>query len=203
MVSLFARAIRRAGIPVRFSEGFHPLPRIVLGPALSVGIESVSEYMDLEINGNIDSCELLRKMNCQLPNGLKLLDLREIPLKFPSISDSITGNEYAITLEGVWLDLIKDSQELNNKIRTFFETKEKYIEVKRKSGVLRIDLRQWVEKLQLKGDTSIEMVIKMRGGRAVKPYDVLKGVLGLREDEGGGISVLKTGVHFKTGPFED
>ena len=202
VVALFSRAIRRAGIPVKFSEGFHPLPRIVLGPALSVGIESVAEYMDLEINGNIDSCELLRKMNCQLPNGLKLLDLREIPLKFPSISDSITEIEYSITLEGVWLDLIKDSQELSNKIRTFFKTKEKYIEVKRKSGVLRIDLRQWVEKLQLTGDTSIEMVIKMRGGRAVKPYDVLKGVLGLREDEGG-ISVLKTGVHFKTGPFGD
>jgi hypothetical protein len=47
------------------------------------------------------------------------------------------------------------------------------------------------------------MVIKMRGGRAVKPYDVLKGVLGFREDEGGRISVFKTGVHFKTGPFED
>ena len=56
--------------------------------------------------------------------------------------------------------------------------------------------------VRFKGDTSIEMVIKMRGGRAVKPYDVLKGVLGLREDEGG-ISVLKTGVHFKTGPFGD
>ena len=203
LVSLFSRAVRRADVPIRFSEGFHPLPKIVLGPALSVGIESVAEYMDLEINGDINSRKLLRKINGQLPSGLKLIDLREIPLKFPSIPDSISAIEYSLSLAEVWSDLIKDSQELSSKFRTFLKTKEKYIEVKRKSGILRIDLRQWVEGLQPKGDASIQMIVKMRGGRTVKPYDVLKGVLGLKGDEVGKISILKTGVRFTTLPFGD
>ena len=45
LVTLFSRVIRRAGIPIRFSEGFHPLPKIVFGPALPVGVESISEYI--------------------------------------------------------------------------------------------------------------------------------------------------------------
>jgi radical SAM family uncharacterized protein/radical SAM-linked protein len=199
LVTLFSRVIRRAGIPIRFSEGFHPLPKIVLGPALPVGVESISEYMDLEINGNINGSELVKEISRQLPNGFKILDLREIPLKFPSISDSIDKIEYSLSLEGPGSGFLKNSQDLRDKIRNFLKTKEKHIEVKRKSGVLRIDLREWVERLQLKDDTSLEMVLKMRGGRTVRPYEVLKGVLGLKEDEGKKVPVLKTGVHFKAG----
>ncbi|MCK5256542.1 MAG: TIGR03960 family B12-binding radical SAM protein, partial [Deltaproteobacteria bacterium] len=87
LVTLFSRAIRRAEIPIRFSEGFHPLPKVVFSPALPVGIESIAEYVDLDIDGNTDILELTRKMSHQLPNWFKVLELREIPLKFPSISD--------------------------------------------------------------------------------------------------------------------
>jgi len=197
LVTLFSRAIRRAGIPIRFSEGFHPLPKVVFSPALSVGIESRAEYMDLEINGNIDSYELTRMMNRQLPNWLEVLESREIHLKFPSISDNITKIEYSLSLKGLGSDFISDSQELNDKINTFFKMKERFIEVKRKSGALKIDLRSWVEKLQLKSDTSLEMVLEMRGEKTVRPYEVLKGVLGLEEDEIRKVSVVKTKVCFK------
>ena len=79
--------------------------------------------------------------------------------------------------------------------------KERYVEIKRKSGVLRTDLRSWVEKLQLKGDASLEMVLKMRREKTVRPYEVLKGVLELDEVEGRKVSVLKTKVYFKESPL--
>ena len=199
LVTLFSRAIRRAGIPIRFSEGFHPLPKVVFSPALSVGIESIAEYMDLEINGNINSDNLTRVMNRELPYWLKVLESREIPLKFPSISDIIIKIEYSLSLERLEADFISNSKELNDKIHAFFEMRERYVEVKRKSGALRIDLRSWVEKLQLKSDNSLMIVLKMRGGETVRPYEVLKGVLGFDENEGKKVSVLKTRVHFKTG----
>ena len=101
LVTLFSRSIRRAGIPIRFSEGFHPLPKVVFSPALPVGMESIAEYVDLEINGNTDSCKLKTTLSCQLPNWFKVLDLSEIPLNFPSISDIITGIEYALSLENL------------------------------------------------------------------------------------------------------
>jgi len=201
LVTLFSRAIRRAGIPIRFSEGFHPLPKIVFSPALSVGIESIAEYMDLEVNGDMNSYELTRVMNRQLPHWLKVLDSREIPLKFPSISDSIKKIEYTLSLEGWGTYFISNSKELNDKIDAFFEVRERSLEVKRKSGTLRIDLRSWVEELQLMSDNSLVMVLKMRGERTVRPYEVLKGVLGLDENEGKKVSVVKTRVHFKENPI--
>ena len=198
LVSLFSRAIRRAKIPIRFSEGFHPLPKVVFSPALPVGIESVAEYVDLEINGNTDSYELGRVMNHQLPDWLNVLELREIPLKFPSISDTIIGIEYLLSLEGLDTNLISNYKELRNKISSFLEIKEKYMEVKRKSGFVRIDLKSWVDKIQLTGDTSLEMALKMRGGKTVRPYEALRGVLGLKEDEAKKFSILKNRVHFRT-----
>lgn len=201
LVTLFSRAIKRAGIPVRFSEGFHPLPKVVFSPPLPVGVESRAEYVDLEINGNINSDELMRSMNRQLPDWLKVLELREIPLKFPSISDSITKIEYSLFLKGLKDNFVCNFKELDDKLHAFFEMKERYIDVKQKSGISKIDLKPWVEKLQLKDGTSLEMVLKMRGGKTVRPYDVLKGVLGLEEDKGRKIPVVKTKVHFKMGTF--
>jgi radical SAM family uncharacterized protein/radical SAM-linked protein len=201
LVALFSRVIKRAGIPIRFSEGFHPLPKFVFGPALPVGIESIAEYMDLEISGTMNSDELAKEMNRQLPEWLKVLELREIPLKFPSISDSIIKIEYSLSLERLGSDFISNSMDLRDKIHAFFEMKERYIEIKRKSGVLRFDLRPWVEEFKLQSDTSLEMVLKQRGEKTVRPYEVLKGVLGLEEDEGRKIPVLKTKVHFKENPL--
>ena len=94
LLTVFLRALRRAGIPMRFSEGFHPLPRIVFGPALSVGLESRAEYVDLEIYGAIDCDELSKVLNWELPEWIRVLESKEIPLKFPSISDSIIGIRY-------------------------------------------------------------------------------------------------------------
>ena len=158
----------------------------------------MAEYVDLEINGNTDSYELGRVMNHQLPDWLNVLELREIPLKFPSISDTIIGIEYLLSLEGLDTNLISNYKELQNKISSFLEIKEKYMEVKRKSGFVRIDLKSWVDKIQLTGDTSLEMALKMRGGKTVRPYEVLKGVLGLKEDEAKKFSILKNRVHFRT-----
>ncbi len=101
LLNVFTRALRRAGIPMRYSEGFHPLPRIVFGPALSVGLESRAEYVDLEIYGTIDGDEFAKVLNWELPEWIRVLESKEIPLKFPSISDSITGIRYFVWLNRV------------------------------------------------------------------------------------------------------
>ena len=73
------------------------------------------------------------------------------------------------------------------------------MEVKRKSGIVKIDLKSWVEKLQLRDDTSLEMALKVSGGKTVRPYEVIESVLGLKRDEAKKVSELKTKVHFKMG----
>ncbi len=75
------------------------------------------------------------------------------------------------------------------------------LEVKRKSGCSQINLKQWVEEIRLKKDTSVEMLVRMTGGKTVRPFEVLKAIFNLTEDEKGRISVLKTEVNFRIEPF--
>ena len=201
LLTVFLRALRRAGIPMRFSEGFHPLPRIVFGPALSVGLESRAEYVDLEIYGAIDCDELSKVLNWELPEWIRVLESKEIPLKSPSISDSMVGIRYSVWLTGLESDSLKNPEWLQKSITDFVNKVDSHIDVKRKSGFSRVDLKQWVEEIHLKDDTAVEMLVRMTGGKTVRPFEVLKAIFNLTEDEKGTFSVLKTEANFRMEPF--
>jgi radical SAM-linked protein len=203
LLAVFSRALRRAKVPMRFSEGFHPLPRIVLGPALAVGIESRSEYMDLEIQGAVDCCELTRLLTREVPEWLRVLKSKEIPLKFPSISDSIIGITYVFSLKGLLEDHFPGSEDLGKRLHAFTSNDTNYLDIKRKSGSSRIDLNQWIEKVHLDDETALEVIIKMSGGKTVGPYEVLRAILELKALEKEKVLVIKTGERFRLGPFKD
>ncbi|MBI3815198.1 MAG: TIGR03960 family B12-binding radical SAM protein, partial [Nitrospinae bacterium] len=84
---VFSRAFRRAGIPLLYSEGYHPHPRIAFGFALPVGIESSWEYLDAEIGGYLDAEEFVKQLNTKLPIGLKVISAEPVPSGARSISD--------------------------------------------------------------------------------------------------------------------
>jgi len=90
LMSCLSRALRRTGLRIKYSKGFHPLPKLSFGPALSVGIESEAEYADVELEEMIRPDELKERLNIQLPQDISVLDVQSIPLGASSISDSIT-----------------------------------------------------------------------------------------------------------------
>ncbi len=100
LVSAFSRASRRAGLPLKYSEGFHPLPRIVFSPPIPSGIESVSEYADIELVRNMDPCEVMVLMNNKLPDGIRITDAHKIPLNTPPLQSIIRGFIYRIEKGG-------------------------------------------------------------------------------------------------------
>jgi radical SAM-linked protein len=202
LLAVFSRALRRAGIPLRFSEGFHPLPRIVLGPALPVGFESRAEYLDLQVLGVPNSVELAKVLNFELPEWLRVLESDEIPLKFPSISDSIIGVKYRVDLSNLDPDPSKITLRLEEGIRTFSRKADNYLKIKHKSGSSLVDLKEWIEDLSLRDNTTVEMLVKMKGGKTVRPFEILQAVFGLTEDEKGKSGVLKTDAAFRVGPFQ-
>ncbi|MDH5526093.1 MAG: TIGR03960 family B12-binding radical SAM protein [Nitrospirota bacterium] len=79
VLALFARVVRRGGIPVALSEGHHPRPRLSFGPALALGAESTSEVMDLLLTRPMDAAELCDRMNGALPEGLIALEAVPVP----------------------------------------------------------------------------------------------------------------------------
>jgi len=96
LTRVLIRAFRRARIPLAFSQGFHPLPRISFGPPLPVGYESEAEYLDFQFPGDMNPEEITLRMNQVLSPGVRFIETKEIPLKSPSIFDSIISNLYSV-----------------------------------------------------------------------------------------------------------
>lgn len=106
MINLFSRAVARAQIPIRFSQGFHPHPKFSFATALSVGVESCAEYMDMEIDADYGADRVKEELNRVLPEGMEILDCREIPLRAESLSVIIDKIWYRVTLpDPIVLDL--------------------------------------------------------------------------------------------------
>ncbi len=72
LLRLFQRAIRRADIPVVFSRGFHPIPKIKFERALKLGVESDDEKMYIKLILPLSCKELIWRLNAQLPQGIRI-----------------------------------------------------------------------------------------------------------------------------------
>ncbi len=73
------RAIRRAKLPMAYSQGFSPKPKLTFSPALSLGIESHAEFVDLTLIGLHDADETGRALTAQLPPGLRVVAVSSAP----------------------------------------------------------------------------------------------------------------------------
>lgn len=98
LVRLFDRAIRRAGIPISYTGGFHPGPKISIALALSLGMTSNGEIVDFENHTQMDIDEFTEKLKAQLPSELPIFQVEELPLKSPKPTQLLDKVEYIITL---------------------------------------------------------------------------------------------------------
>jgi radical SAM family uncharacterized protein/radical SAM-linked protein len=98
LARLFDRAIRRASLPITFSGGFHPSPRIMIANALPLGATSTGEIVDFELTKPIEIEAFQQQLAAQLPLDIPIYKVEEIDLKAPSATQSLAQVEYVITL---------------------------------------------------------------------------------------------------------
>ena len=96
---IIIRAVRRAGIKIKYSEGFNPKPKINFSNPIPLGIESVAEYADLIILQDLDAMDFMDMMNMQLPKGLKLVKSKVIASKTASLMSDISVCLYSFRLK--------------------------------------------------------------------------------------------------------
>src|SRR5512134_3359698 len=92
------RAVKRAGIPVRWSAGFHPAPRIGFGDALPLGVASETELLDLDLAAPCAPDAVLTALNRELPDGITVLAAAVIPRRAPSAAASLASAVYRVPL---------------------------------------------------------------------------------------------------------
>ncbi|MGC1247714.1 MAG: TIGR03960 family B12-binding radical SAM protein [Spirulinaceae cyanobacterium] len=123
LVRLFDRAIRRASLPISFTGGYHPGPRISIASALSLGATSSGEIVDFELTEAMDVDTFQAKLAEQLPKDITLFHGEEVAIKSLSANRLLEKAEYLLTIATTemvsketwqqWLDEIKQSQEIN------------------------------------------------------------------------------------------
>ena len=97
-MDVLERAIRAAGLPARYSEGFNPHMKLSMGPALPLGLESRHEVFDVEGIGPFGP-DAAARINEKLPPGLAVLEVRELSAGEPSLSKAVKSARYAVRLE--------------------------------------------------------------------------------------------------------
>jgi len=98
LMRLFDRALRRASLPISFTGGFHPGPRVSAANALSLGITSTGEVVDFELKQAMDPLEFQQRLAAQLPGEIPLYSVAEVPLHTPSATKLLERAEYYLRL---------------------------------------------------------------------------------------------------------
>ena len=102
---IWERALRRAGLPVAYTEGFSPRPKLSFGLALSTGYESLGEYLDINLRddapgGDVALEQLPALLDPALPVGIEVQTVVPLPLGAASLQQAVTSCTWHIELSG-------------------------------------------------------------------------------------------------------
>jgi hypothetical protein len=97
VMRIFERAFAAAGVPVSFSEGFHPHVRMSFGPPLKTGWEGLEEYMDLQLESPMD--DMAGAVNAKLPDGFRVIRVVPIDDRTPKLAVDIIAVELEAVME--------------------------------------------------------------------------------------------------------
>src|SRR3972149_4167956 len=106
------RAFRRAKLPLEYSQGFNPRPRLNLASALPLGITSQGEILDTWLSKQIPVMEIKKALDKGLPPGIQIIEVTEVDLGLPSLQSQVTSAEFMAKLLAYVPDLDERIQNL-------------------------------------------------------------------------------------------
>jgi radical SAM-linked protein len=166
------RALRRASVPMAYSAGFSPHPRISYVGAAPTGTASEAEYVEIALTQRCDTLQLHAALDAALPAGLDVLEVVEAGEG--SLPERITGSVWRIELPGISRDTA------NRAVAAFLAAIEVPVERLTKDGVRRLDARNAVVHLAVfgehEGPYAILRLVVRHGTPSVRPDDVMTGL---------------------------
>ncbi len=97
-MDVLERAIRAAGLPARYTEGFNPHMKLSMGPALALGLESRHEVFDVDGRAPFPA-DAADRINAKLPAGIEALEVRGLAAGEPSLAKAVKGARYTVRLD--------------------------------------------------------------------------------------------------------
>jgi len=171
LVRMILRTLRRAGIPLVYSQGFNPKPKVSFGPALSVGVVSEAEYMDFDSWEPFDADELQRRVQSVAPAGLAFDTLRSLRSGAPKLGETIRAARYRVSL---------DADALAHGVERFAAAERITIQRVAKSGKVRtFDINEEIEAVEPNGSGTLRFTLAIHhDGASIRPEEALRALFG-------------------------
>lgn len=166
----FQKAIRRANIPVAYSEGFSPHQILSFAFPLSVGFTSEGEYFDIELTDEVNCCEIRERLNGVMSEGIKVIDVKALDEKSINCMSAVFAASYRVTIKDDislpdnYIDIFNDyfSQE------TIVVNKPK----KKGGGFIEINLKQFLYNYSIDGRV-LEFTVNASSSDNIRPGFVI------------------------------
>ena len=183
------RAMRRARLPLRYSQGFHPLPRIVFSDALPVGMESVHEYCTVELTRRYSAQELAAVVNPHLPEGLTVFKVEENTLKNKALADRIT--KYILLLPEHAMPGFPCRSTMEQCIAEFSRKDECPVQTLKKGEAVTVDVKPLIEKIALSSKNAVELQLHSSRKKTPKVMEILAEIFHIGEEEKQALRICK------------
>lgn len=173
------RTFRRAGLPVAYSQGFNPHPKISFASALATGTSSEGEFIDVELTQPMEPHAFMALANAQCPQGLRIEEVRPTELKGDSLMSLLDAAEYGLTLTGV------DGAGLQMAVDRLLAAEQVDVTKEGRTGPRQVNIRPQVYALEVTGPDQVRAVVQTGPQGNLKPDDLVSGLRSLVPELGG------------------
>lgn len=157
LLRVWERVLRRARVPLSYSQGFNPRPKLFFAAALPVGCTGRAEMLDLFLEHRVELAQFAAGLQGQLPAGLRLVSVREMELGLPALPSLVSAAEYEVRVEAQ-----EDPESIQARIARLLESSSIPRRRERPDGARSYDLRPLVQGLRWVGRDGGVGVIRMR-----------------------------------------
>jgi radical SAM family uncharacterized protein/radical SAM-linked protein len=190
------RVIRRAGSRTAYSQGFHPKPEMSFGPALSLGVASLDEFLDVALIDAPEPAELLARLNRATSDGIEFKSVVPLSNDDRVITTIVSGARYVIALAESALTELGGVPELGRRIEEFLAKTECTVRRDVEGLGKMVNVRQFVQSMQLGMAESqdvleragligrmvpIEVTVEIGQRGSAKVAEVVEALLGIKE----------------------
>lgn len=182
MMRIILRALKRAGIALKFTEGFHPMPKVSFEDPLPLGMESKGEKFFISVPISVDPHSIASALNRHLPKGLMVQECRMVMSEEKRTQKQST--EYEVTIKDGFFD--------ENSIKLFNNCKQvSIVRTNRKGKEKSIDLKERIICLSRIDDRRLMLSLKEETGFALRPLEIIDHVFDFSQDQMKSVRVVK------------
>jgi radical SAM-linked protein len=180
LMRVWERALRRAAVPVAYSRGFNPRPRMAFAAALPVGFSSEAEVLEVSLTRPLPPLDFVKKVSPQLPEGVSISSVEVVPLTLPSLQSSMRQAEYLVRLA-----TDAPFHAIRGRMQRLLSVESIPRRRRHKGKIRSYDLRPLIDDLWLEGRSEdgidIGMRLQLSSQATGRPDDVVE-ALGYAED---------------------